>query len=151
MSFKLIKYWLPALLWAALIFCFSTDNFSANHTYSIFETVLNWICPGISEESLERMHFVFRKMGHWSEYFIFALFVFHGIRDGKSQKWNIRWCLGTLFIVLVWALGDELHQWFVPSRTASLKDSLLDFFGGACAMLACYFRFKWQSKRESAA
>jgi VanZ family protein len=133
-----IGYWLPAVLWASLIFFLSTNNFSAEQTGNWMDAIARWIFPGISAAMVERLNFAVRKLAHWSEYFIFALLIYHALRDGQKQWWNLKWCLWTLGIVLVWAFGDELHQWFESNRTANIKDSLLDFLGGSCAMLFCY-------------
>jgi VanZ family protein len=43
-------------------------------------------------------------------------------------------------LVLFYAIADELHQRFVPSRSALWSDSLLDFFGGGCAVVLLYAR-----------
>jgi len=38
-------------------------------------------------------------------------------------------------LIVVYALVDEYHQSFVPSRTASIFDSLIDMAGGLTALL----------------
>ena len=38
-------------------------------------------------------------------------------------------------LVVVYALLDEYHQSFVPSRTASIFDSLIDMAGGLTVLI----------------
>jgi VanZ family protein len=45
-------------------------------------------------------------------------------------------------LVVVYALADEYHQSFVPSRTASIYDSLIDMIGGLTALLIVRRRAK---------
>ncbi len=45
------------------------------------------------------------------------------------------WFLSALLLVAVFALVDEYHQSFVPSRTASVYDSLIDTSGGLAALI----------------
>jgi len=48
---------------------------------------------------------------------------------------------------VVYALLDEYHQSFVPSRTASVYDSLIDATGGMVALL---FVQRWKLRRNQA-
>jgi VanZ family protein len=45
-------------------------------------------------------------------------------------------------LVIIYALSDELHQTFVPSRTGSIYDSLIDMSGGLTALLFLTLRRK---------
>jgi len=41
----------------------------------------------------------------------------------------------SLALIVVYALIDEYHQSFVPSRTASIFDSFIDIAGGLTALV----------------
>ena len=45
----------------------------------------------------------------------------------------------SLALVVVYALLDEYHQSFVPSRTASIFDSFIDMAGGLTALLLVFW------------
>jgi VanZ family protein len=45
-------------------------------------------------------------------------------------------------VVFLYALSDELHQVFVPSRTPSLADVTIDSFAGICGILWTYLSRK---------
>jgi VanZ family protein len=44
------------------------------------------------------------------------------------------WWLASFALVAAVALVDEYHQSFLPSRTGTIYDSLLDMTGGAVAL-----------------
>jgi VanZ family protein len=120
-------------LWAALIFVGSTSVLSASHT-SVLLRVFLWIFPQASEAALATIHFLLRKAGHFTEYAILALLAARALRTSTRELLRKRWFWLSLLLVVVYALGDEFHQSFVPSRTASIYDSMIDTFGGLTAL-----------------
>jgi len=67
---------------------------------------------------------------------------------GEHRGWQIRWAIAALAIAAGYSALDEFHQSFVPSRTPSSWDSLLDTTGAATAqvLLWLWFRFRfWNS------
>ena len=126
--------WAPVALWATLIFGFSTESFSSPQTSHLLGPALNWLLPGISPHQFEAIHLVIRKLGHWSEYFVFAVLMLRALRRQFSGHSEPRRCALTAMIIFLFASSDELHQAFVPQRTASFGDVLIDLFGGPCAI-----------------
>lgn len=129
--------WAPALSWAMLISYASTDAFSASHTSVIILPALHWLFPFASAETLERTHFFIRKTAHFSEYFVFSLFLMRGMR-GNDHGWKLGWAIWALAIAAGYSVLDEYHQSFVPSRGASPWDSLLDTAGAAAAQIVLW-------------
>ena len=121
-----------------LIFLFSTDQFSSSNTIRIVGPLIRWIFPNASLELQHSIHSFVRKLGHWSEYFVLSLLLLRAFKGDERNEWKARWAIWTLVLVLFYALSDELHQVFVPSRTAHFRDSMLDFFGGSCAVFWKY-------------
>jgi len=76
-----------------------------------------------------------RKGGHFTEYAILALLAARALRTSTRELLRTRWFWLSLLLVVVYALGDEFHQSFVPSRTASIYDSMIDTFGGLTALV----------------
>ena len=126
----------PLLLWMALIFFFSTGELSAGNTSRIVRPLLLWLFPGISEERIIFAHFITRKIAHFTEYAILALLAARAFLSSSQKPLSRRWFTASLTLVILYALSDEYHQSFVPSRTGSIYDSLIDITGGLTALLS---------------
>jgi VanZ family protein len=117
------------LAWACFVLLASSSSFSVSNTSRIIRPLLVWLFPGISEAALAQAHFLVRKAAHFTEYALLALL---SSRDALARRWR----LASFALVATVALIDEYHQSFVPTRTGTVYDSLLDMAGGAAA-LAC--------------
>ena len=129
-----VKSWLPAILWAAVISALSTDTFSAEHTSLVIVPILHWLFPQASAATIEELHGLIRKSAHLAEYFIFSMLLLRGMR-GPELGWKWRWAIWAIAIAAGYAALDEFHQSFVPSRTASPWDALLDTTGATAAQV----------------
>jgi VanZ family protein len=136
-----LRAWWPALLWAGVIFTMSTDTFSSEHTASVFEPILRWTIPSLTADQFESIHRVIRKCAHFTEYFVFCLLLYRGVR-GARQGWRWTWGVAALFCAAGYSVLDEIHQAFVASRTASAYDSLLDSIGAFAAFGALWLWFR---------
>ena len=145
-SKKRLSRYGPLVLWAALIFVGSTSVLSASHT-SVLLRVFLWIFPQASEATLATIHFLLRKAGHFTEYAILALLAARALRTSYRKLLRQRWFWLSFLLVVVYALGDEFHQSFVPSRTASIYDSMIDMLGGLTALALLTIR-KHRSHRQ---
>jgi VanZ family protein len=126
----------PLLAWAAFVLFASSANFSASNTSRIIRPVLVWLFPKISEASIQQVHFFVRKAAHFTEYALLALLAARAFRTSSLSALRRSWWLASFALVAAVALTDEYHQSFLPSRTGTIYDSLLDMTGGAVA-LAC--------------
>lgn len=134
MNFRfIVKYWVPVVLWVSFTFWMSTGAFSASNTSRILEPLLRYLMPHISETDLKFVHGAIRKMAHVSEYFILGLLLFRAFRSDSGNRQEWRWAFYSLFAVMLFAAGDEFHQSFVGTRTASLMDAGIDTLGGFLA------------------
>jgi len=136
---RFVRYWMPAIVWMAIIFLGSTDMLSAEHTSRILAPFLRWIDPQISLVALNAIQLGIRKLGHLTEYAILAMLLWRALRGG------IRWQMKMSILFLVAALGsaifaasDEFHQSFVPSRTASPNDVMIDICGALVGLSICW-------------
>jgi len=133
-----LKHWLPVLIWLGVIFLGSTDMLSAEHTSRFLVPFLRWIDPQISFATLNAIQLGIRKLGHLTEYAILAMLLWRALRSGT--RWQMR--MSILFLVAalasaIFAASDEFHQSFVPSRTASPTDVMIDICGALVGLLAC--------------
>lgn len=135
----LIKYWLPVLLYAGLIFVISSIP--------------------LPEAPIDIPYFDVDKIAHFFEYAILALLIYRACvnpvrsnpdtecRDADYQRrtsngvnsprgWLFQNRISISIIgSMIYAFSDELHQYFVPMRQMSLYDFLADALGACCAII----------------
>lgn len=138
----------PLVAWACFVLFASSASFSASNTSRIIRPLLLWLFPDISEASLAYVHFLVRKAAHLSEYALLALLAAHAFRTSDSERLRRNWWPAAFALVACVALIDEYHQSFLPSRTGTIYDSLLDMTGGAAA-LACMALWLARRRRKS--
>ena len=132
-----LKHWLPVLIWLGVIFLGSTDMLSAEHTSRFLVPFLRWIDPQISFATLNAIQLGIRKLGHLTEYAILAMLLWRALRSGT--RWQMKMSISFLAAALASAISaasDEFHQSFVPSRTASPTDVMIDICGALVGLLA---------------
>lgn len=126
---RLLKQYLPLVAWLAFIFFASSDSFNAGNTSRIIGPLVLWFFPHTSPETLATIHFITRKVAHFTEYAIL------GFLAARAFRTSSRWFLISAILIVVYALLDEYHQTFVPSRTPSIFDSFIDMAGGISALI----------------
>jgi VanZ family protein len=134
-----IKNWLPVVAWASLVFYFSTEQFSSLNTKETFGLLLSQLFPNMATEEIEPVHGTMRKLGHWGEYFILSMLFLSALQNETGERRKVRHVIYTLIFVLLYAISDELHQSFVPGRTASFGDVTIDLLGGICGVVWTYW------------
>ena len=125
----------PLIIWAALIFLGSSDLLAASHTSAFLVGPLHWLFPNASDRTLAIVHLVIRKAAHFTEYTVLAWLAARAFRSSAREVFRQRWFWISLALVVIYSLVDEFHQSFVPSRTASIYDSVIDSAGGLAALL----------------
>lgn len=143
-----LKLYLPLLLWLVFISIASTDEFSASNTSRIIGPLVLWFFPNTTSETLATIHFLTRKLAHFTEYFILGLLCARAFYGSLNRKLHQHWFVLAIMVVALYAFADEYHQSFVPSRTSSIYDSLIDIVGGLTAlMIFGYFKRSTVAKR----
>jgi VanZ family protein len=145
-----LRAWWPAIAWACVIFTLSTDSFSSEHTANILSPVVRWLFPHLTEDLFNFIHHIIRKSAHFTEYFIFCLLLYRGVR-GDRKGWRWTWGIAALSVAAGYSIMDEIHQAFVVSRTASPYDSLLDSIGAFFAFAALWLWFRVRREKLPAA
>src|SRR5216683_732350 len=135
---QFVRYWMPVIVWMALIFLGSTDMLSAEHTSRFLVPLLRWLDPQISLAALATIQFGIRKLGHLTEYSVLAMLLWRALCS--STRWQMKMSILLLVAALasaIFAASDEFHQSFVPSRTASPTDVMIDICGALIGLLSC--------------
>ena len=75
---------------------------------------------------------------HGIEYFGFTVTVFRAIGGSLPATLTRPRVILTMTLVTAYAISDEVHQLFVPYRTADIRDVRSDVIGASLALLACW-------------
>jgi VanZ family protein len=136
------KAWLAALLWLGLIAFESTNILSAEKTGRILYPLLHFLL-GLDPVRFLTWHFVLRKTGHVIGYAILSLLLFRAwkatILVSGSPRWSIVWARIAFTMTALVASLDEWHQTFLPSRTGTIRDVVLDSTAALAAQILLFF------------
>ena len=131
----------------ALIFSASGDQMSGQRTSRFIGPLLRWFKPDISPEAISRVQGVVRKTAHVVEYAILSMLLWRALRKPQKGQWGL-WnrgaALGAIALAVLYAITDELHQSFVPSRQGQITDVLIDSFGAALGLLTVWLFGRWR-------
>ena len=138
---ELLTRWLPLLVWMALIFSGSSDVLSGAHTSRFFVPFMHWLFGNrLSADQIDMAHLLFRKCGHLSEYAVLCILFWRATSapfflpaEPRSTSVRNHFMVSVLLSAL-YAASDEFHQSFVPSRTASIHDVVIDAAGAALGL-----------------
>jgi len=141
-----LRYWIPALLWLAVIVVESlwlssnvTGGWLRYMAFDVFHIRMSPI-------AFDRLHHLLRKGGHVAGYGVLCVLLFsswyHTLFAQPARQLRLR-CAGlALGMTLVTAMLDEWHQSFDPARTGSIRDVGLDVTGGIIFLAIALFVFK---------
>ena len=113
------------------IFIVSSDLGSADNTRPVLASIvrrfLPWLALRMTPEMIDVTDFIIRKIAHVTEYAVLCLLVSRSV--GVKVTASIRERLVPAGISSLYALSDEFHQSFVPSRGATYTDVMWDTLG----------------------
>lgn len=119
MIVKWIRF-VPALAWMALIFYLSSiPDLKLDNQFSAFD-------------------FVLRKIAHMVEYAILFSLLFWGLGNDKQNSSTMTFAA---LMAGLYAVSDEVHQHFVPTRNGAITDILIDWTGIAIGWTLLKFRY----------
>ena len=142
-----LKVWIAAGLWIGIIVFESTNYLSSDNTSHYLYPLLHFLF-GISVKTFSPFHAYLRKTGHFVGYFILSLLLFRAWRATlpSTRRWSARWAAIAFLMSAFVASMDEWHQTFLPSRTGTIHDVLLDssaaFTAQVVIALFLWFRFR---------
>jgi len=123
-----------------LIAVSSSDRFSSEHTGSMLNALLHAL--HFPARNIDVINEVVRKTGHFFGYGLLSVFLFIAWRGTlrehwphANRLWSARWAALAICSTTVVAALDEFHQSFIPSRTSTPRDVLLDTAGAAFMQL----------------
>jgi len=145
---QLLKAWIATILWLIAIAIESTSYLSSHNTSRILYPVLHFLF-GMDWERFEVWHFYIRKGGHVFGYGLLSILLFRAWREtlpaASGARWTLRWTNIAILGTAVVASLDEWHQSFIPSRTGTVRDVILDTCAGIGAQILLYLWVRWSS------
>ena len=111
---KIIKYWLPPIIWGALIFSVSSGS-----------------VPKVSTVYWE--DFAAHKAGHIIEYSVLGILIWRAFLQEKFKKKSV--FIYCVLISFLYGLSDEFHQRFTPHRDSRFRDVIIDTIGASVGVL----------------
>ncbi len=109
----------------------STPDFGSDHTSRPLRWLVQIFCGQISNATWEIVHHLIRKTGHFLGYGVLGLTWLRAWRMTLPEtRFLVQATLALVGTALV-ASCDEWHQAFLPNRTGSPWDVLLDSCGAA--------------------
>ena len=131
------------LVWMGLIFSFSNANGESSGSMSrrviviITETITN-VKDGTEEMNkiVDRYQLFVRKGAHFFIYFVLAFLVMNSlyIWDIKTKTLVI-----SGVICILYAISDELHQYFIAERSGNIIDVMWD---SSASLISSYLYYK---------
>ena len=113
LAMKRFVYLLPALSMMGLIF---------------------WMSCHPAPESLRRFpSFAGIKVVHLIEYGSLAILWVWGLANATQWIWR-KIAIASILIPFLWGISDEIHQAFVPGRTARVEDALTNLLAACLAV-----------------
>lgn len=145
---RVLKTWIALTLWLIVIAIESTSYLSSQNTSRFLYPVVHFLF-GIDEATFAPYHHFLRKCGHVFGYGLLSILLFRAWRETlpsvSGKRWTFRWAnIAVLGTCLVASL-DEWHQSFLPSRTGTVWDVVLDTCAGIAAQLATFLALRWHS------
>ena len=141
--------------WMIVVFIFSSEvgNESSVTSGNTIRAIFTFFCNDIEYTKLEQIIDIFqplvRKIAHLTLYTIGGFFIYNFLyrfKLNKNKKITLSFLIGAIY-----AITDEIHQFFVPGRSSSMLDVFIDSVGiiiGIILLLCCQdilnFRIIWK-------
>ena len=139
---KKLWYWGPVVIWMAVIFAGSSHpnvNIVADRTQD--DPNVNVVVRKIQGELAKsnfmiEKNFIIKKLAHMAEYVLLGFLLFRALFKGKRNSFASRYAwLWALMGAIFYGVSDEVHQMFVPTRTAYIEDIFINALGASIGLL----------------
>jgi VanZ family protein len=145
------KTWIAAVLWLGIIAVESTKLLSSDNTGAFLYKLLTRFVGTIDIGTFEIWHHYIRKTGHVVGYAVLSWLLFRAWRATlpllRNACWSFRWAAIAFLMTAMVASVDEWHQSFIPSRTGTPWDVLLDSCAALSVQLVIYAALRKRSNQ----
>jgi VanZ family protein len=133
-----LSAWLPVAIGVGIILLESSDLFGANHTSHPLRLLWEAIFGSVTNARWNVIHFMIRKSGHFFGYGFIGVAWLRAWWMTLPQSYFLEDTFLALLGTSLVASLDELHQSYIPNRTGSPWDVLLDCTGALTLQLIIY-------------
>ena len=137
----------PLVIWIGVIFFFSSSQGSMSQTSLFIGPLLQFLFPEMPDETRLAVHGLVRKAAHITEYAVLAMLAVRTIGLTTNIGTWPTWLISLTIVASVAAL-DEFNQSFLPQRTGSTYDVLIDIAGGILGILLAALISQWSTRRS---
>lgn len=121
---KFFKIWYPSLVIAIIIFIMSSfPAADSNKQSGLIINAITFLFPNL--KNVDFLVTLVRKTAHFTEYAILGFLTARGFKLSNKSPWF------SIIACCLYASTDEIHQSFIPGRSAEFKDVALDTAGAA--------------------
>ena len=113
-----------------VIFLFSTENgnSSMDTSNSAKEILLSFLAKFAPQGIINFLDEHIRQLAHFTLYFLLGITTSNAINNGFNFRKPIAYGISG-GICIIYAISDEIHQYFVPGRSCRLIDIGIDSMG----------------------
>lgn len=151
---KFLVYWLPVIVWMALIFYSSSQPYDQQDIRPFLSSTFNlsWVSTLFSFVSFQYagseisvaalgetgfLEFFIRKAAHFFVYFVLGILFYRAFLHTLRKKNHL--FIISLYATILYAATDEFHQSLTINRTPLIQDVLIDLSGGLFGLLCISF------------
>lgn len=145
-----VSAWLPVAIGAGVIALESTELFGANHTSGPLRWLFEILFGAVGNARWEVIHHLIRKSGHFFGYGAIGLVWLRAWWMTLPRSRFLHDAFLALLGTALVASCDEWHQTFLPNRTGSPWDVLLDCCGAIVLQLAVYIYLRLMRPKKLA-
>ena len=154
---KIFNYIFPIICWGGVIFFFSSQTYQEQNLTPLLDRMFqsdrikellspisfHYHSREISVQNLGVAHFIeffIRKFAHLFVFFIFGLLTVRALFNKMDRSWLAS--ILSLFLVIIYASFDEIHQMYTGGRTPLVTDVYIDTIGGLIGIITYMFVIK---------
>jgi len=130
----------------------SQARFGSDHTSQPLHNLFQALFGNVIDQNWDALHHLIRKTGHFLAYGTLGLLCFRSLYHTQRYRFSTlslhSLAMAATFLV---ASADEIHQCYLPNRTGTFTDVLLDCAGAATLLLILHLTVKPRSPRQAAA
>jgi len=130
---RMLRAWGLCILWMAVIFSMSAMTGRASGEQSgvlarLLSSLFSMFSGTVEQGEIE---FIIRKGAHVSEFALLFALYFRALYLSEKKHCGI----SAFALTVLYAATDELHQFFVPGRSANAADVMIDAAGALTAWI----------------